>query len=65
MRAVGYRFTPGVPGFEKTAGNMPGGLPYTPWAADIKKQRMAVVQRVLIGSGRVRICTDSSTIRTR
>jgi hypothetical protein len=27
VRAVGYRFTPGVPGFEKTAGNMPGGLP--------------------------------------
>jgi hypothetical protein len=27
VRAVGYRFTPEVPGFEKTAGNVPGGLP--------------------------------------
>jgi hypothetical protein len=36
---------PPVATFFEAGGNMPGGLPYTPWAADIKKQRMAVVQK--------------------
>ena len=32
---------PPVATFFEAGGNMPGGLPYTPWAADIKKQRLA------------------------
>src|SRR4029077_7101350 len=36
---------PPVATFFEAGGNMEGGLPYTPWAADIKKQRMALVQK--------------------
>jgi hypothetical protein len=36
---------PPVATFFEAGGNMEGGLPYTPWAADLKKQRMAVVQK--------------------
>jgi hypothetical protein len=36
---------PPVATFFEAGGNMPGGLPYTPWAADLKKQRMAVNQK--------------------
>lgn len=36
---------PPVATFFEAGGNMTGGLPYTPWAAEIKKQRMAVVQK--------------------
>jgi hypothetical protein len=36
---------PPVATFFEAGGNMQGGLPYTPWAADIKKQRMAVTQK--------------------
>jgi hypothetical protein len=36
---------PPVATFFEAGGNMTGGLPYTPWAADIKKQRMALVQK--------------------
>ena len=33
---------PPVATFFEAGGNMPDGLPYTPWAAEIKKQRMAL-----------------------
>jgi hypothetical protein len=33
---------PPVATFFEAGGNMPEGLPYTPWAAEIKKQRMAL-----------------------
>ena len=36
---------PPVATFFEAGGNMEGGLPYTPWAAELKKQRMAVVQK--------------------
>ncbi len=36
---------PPVATFFEAGGNIPGGLPYTPWAAEIKKQRMAVIQK--------------------
>jgi hypothetical protein len=36
---------PPVATFFEAGGNMPGGLPYTPWAAELKKQRMAVLQK--------------------
>jgi hypothetical protein len=36
---------PPVATFFEAGGNMPDGLPYTPWAAEIKKQRTAVVQK--------------------
>ena len=34
--------SPPIATFFELGGNMPGGLPYTPWAADLRKQRMAV-----------------------
>ncbi|HSJ41948.1 MAG TPA: hypothetical protein VK955_12965 [Xanthobacteraceae bacterium] len=36
---------PPVATFFEAGANMPGGLPYTPWAADVKKQRMALIQK--------------------
>jgi len=36
---------PPVATFFEAGGNMEGGLPYTPWAAEIKKQRTALVQK--------------------
>ena len=36
---------PPIATFFEAGGNMEGGLPYTPWAAELKKQRMAVVQK--------------------
>jgi hypothetical protein len=36
---------PPVATFFEAGGNMTGGLPYTPWAAEIKKQRMSLVQK--------------------
>lgn len=36
---------PPVATFFEAGGNMEGGLPYTPWAADLKKQRMALIQK--------------------
>jgi hypothetical protein len=36
---------PPVATFFEAGGNITGGLPYTPWAAEIKKQRMAVTQK--------------------
>jgi len=36
---------PPVATFFEAGGNMEGGLPYTPWASDIKKQRMALIQK--------------------
>jgi hypothetical protein len=36
---------PPVATFFEAGGNMAGGLPYTPWAAELKKQRMAVLQK--------------------
>jgi hypothetical protein len=36
---------PPVATFFEAGGNMEGGLPYTPWALDLKKQRMALVQK--------------------
>jgi hypothetical protein len=36
---------PPVATFFEAGANMEGGLPYTPWASDIKKQRMALIQR--------------------
>ena len=36
---------PPVATFFEAGANMQGGLPYTPWAADLKKQRMAVIQK--------------------
>jgi hypothetical protein len=44
----GFPFDPKAPPvatFFEAGGNMEGGLPYTPWAADIKKQRMSVIQK--------------------
>jgi hypothetical protein len=43
-----FTFDPGAPPvatFFEAGGNIPGGLPYTPWAAELKKQRMAVIQK--------------------
>ncbi len=39
----GFPFDPNGPPvatFFEAGGNMPGGLPYTPWAADLRKQRL-------------------------
>ena len=36
---------PPVATFFEAGGNMPGGLPYTPWAAEIRKQRLALNAR--------------------
>jgi len=36
---------PAVATFFEAGANMQGGLPYTPWASDLKKQRMALVQK--------------------
>ncbi len=36
---------PPVATFFEAGGNMEGGLPYTPWAADIRKQRLALGAR--------------------
>jgi hypothetical protein len=36
---------PPVATFFEAGGNMPGGLPYTPWAAEIRKQRLAINAR--------------------
>jgi hypothetical protein len=36
---------PPVATFFEAGGNMPGGLPYTPWAADVRKQRLALNAR--------------------
>ena len=36
---------PPVATFFEAGGNMDGGLPYTPWAAEIKKQRTALLQK--------------------
>ena len=36
---------PPVATFFEAGANMEGGLPYTPWASDLKKQRMAVIQK--------------------
>ena len=36
---------PPVATFFEAGGNMAGGLPYTPWAAELKKQRMASNQK--------------------
>jgi hypothetical protein len=33
--------SPPLATFFELGGNIPGGLPYTPWAADVKKQRLA------------------------
>jgi len=43
-----FPFDPGGPPvatFFEAGANMPGGLPYTPWAADIKKQRLALINK--------------------
>src|SRR6185312_9798092 len=34
--------SPPIAAFWEISANIPGGLPFTPWAAEIKKQRMAV-----------------------
>jgi hypothetical protein len=34
--------TPPIAAFWEIGANVPGGLPFTPWAAELKKQRMAV-----------------------
>jgi hypothetical protein len=36
---------PPVATFFEAGGNIPGGLPYTPWAAEIRKQRLAIQAR--------------------
>ena len=36
---------PPVATFFEAGGNMPGGLPYTPWAAEVRKQRLALNAR--------------------
>jgi hypothetical protein len=36
---------PPVATFFEAGGNIPGGLPYTPWAADVRKQRLALNAR--------------------
>ncbi len=36
---------PPVATFFEAGGNIPGGLPYTPWAAEIRKQRLALNAR--------------------
>jgi len=36
---------PPVASFFEAGGNMPGGLPYTPWAAELRKQRLAINAR--------------------
>ena len=36
---------PPVATFFEAGANMEGGLPYTPWASELKKQRMALVQK--------------------
>jgi hypothetical protein len=44
----GFPFDPNGPPvatFFEAGGNMPGGLPYTPWAAEIRKQRLALNAR--------------------
>ena len=44
----GFPFDPNGPPvatFFEAGGNMEGGLPYTPWAAELKKQRMALNQK--------------------
>jgi hypothetical protein len=45
---AGFPFDPKGPPvatFFEAGGNMPGGLPYTPWAAEIRKQRLALNAR--------------------
>jgi hypothetical protein len=37
--------TPPVATFGDLGANMPGGLPFTPWADELKKQRMAVISK--------------------
>jgi len=34
--------SPPIAAFWEISANIPGGLPFTPWAAELKKQRMAV-----------------------
>ena len=44
----GFPFDPNAPPvatFFEAGGNIPGGLPYTPWAAEIRKQRLALNAR--------------------
>jgi hypothetical protein len=44
----GFPFDPNGPPvatFFEAGGNMPGGLPYTPWAAELRKQRLALNAR--------------------
>jgi hypothetical protein len=44
----GFPFDPNGPPvatFFEAGGNIPGGLPYTPWAAEIRKQRFAIQAR--------------------
>jgi len=44
----GFPFDPNGPPvatFFEAGGNIPGGLPYTPWAAEIRKQRLAIQAR--------------------
>ena len=44
----GFPFDPNGPPvatFFEAGGNIPGGLPYTPWAAEIRKQRLALNAR--------------------
>jgi hypothetical protein len=36
---------PAVATFRDAGANIPGGLPFTPWAAELKKQRMALDQK--------------------
>jgi hypothetical protein len=36
---------PPVATFFEAGANMEGGLPYTPWASELKKQRMALIQK--------------------
>ena len=37
--------SPPIAAFWEISANIPGGLPFTPWAAEIKKQRMSLVQK--------------------
>jgi hypothetical protein len=50
LEAVTTRFPndpsgPPVATFFEAGGNMEGGLPYTPWASELRKQRMAVIAK--------------------
>ena len=47
-QTASFPFDPSAPPvatFFEAGGNMEGGLPYTPWASDLKKQRTAVIQK--------------------